>query len=102
MKYFIGFLATVGLIVLVFIMVIRGFSGNKEPKEQLVLADYVKSSMSVQLTVDGKVTADQDHAGYRIYVDRNIAKFEAYKGYQNTVTDTKTYANNDEAYAQFL
>jgi hypothetical protein len=102
MKYFIAFLATVGLIVLVFILVIRGFSGTKAPKDRLVLADHVTSSMAVQLTVDGEVTADQTHVGYRIYVDRNLAKIEIYKGYQNTVTDSKTYANNDKAYAQFL
>ena len=102
MKYFIAFLATVGLIVFVFILVIRGFSGTKEPKDRLVLADHVNSSLSVQLTVDGEVTADQTHVGYRIYVDRNIAKIETYKGYQNIVTDSKTYANNDKAYAQFL
>lgn len=102
MKYFLGFLATVGLIVLVFVLVIRGFSGGQEPADRLVLADHANSSMGVQLTVDGPVTADQTHVGYRITVDRHLAKIETYKGYQNSITNTKSYANNNTAYASFL
>jgi hypothetical protein len=102
MKYFLGFLATVALVIVVFILVIRGFTSNRTPKDAFVLADHTNSSMSVVLTVDGRVNADQDHQGYRILIDRNEAKLETYKGYQNQITDSKTYANNTEAYGTFL
>ncbi len=102
MKYFFGFLATVGLVILVFILVLRGFSGKSAPKDQLVLGDHANSSMTVELTVDGKVSADQNHFGYRISIDRHLAKIETYQGYQNSVITTKTYANNNAAYATFL
>lgn len=102
MKYFIGFLATVVLVVLVFVLVIRGFSGDGKKDERLVLADHANSSMSVQLTVDGPITADETHFGYRITVDGDQAKIETYKGYQNSTLETKTYTNNSSAYAAFL
>lgn len=104
MKYLLGFLASIVLIVLVFILVLRGFShsGSQKPKDQIVLAQHVATSMQVQLTVDGPITADQNHVGYRITVDRSQSKIETYQGYQNNVTQTKAYTNNQEGYEQFL
>ena len=102
MKYFLGFLATIVLVVVVFILVIRGFTADRTPKDILVLADQSTSSLSVQYTVDGPVNSQQEHVGYRIIIDKNEAKIETYKGYQNEITSTKTYVNNTDAYGTFL
>lgn len=103
MKYFFGFLASVGLIILVFILVLRGLSGGDEAKKtQIQLIDYANTDTAVQMTVDGRVTADQTHQGYRITIDRNEARIEVYKGYDNSIVDTKIYDNNQQAYATFL
>lgn len=105
MRYFLGFLVAIGLIVLVFILVLHGFSGgnkNKATKTQTALVDYATTNTTMQLTMDGPITADQKHQGIRISVGRSESKIELYQGYQNDVTLTKTYANNQDGYAQFL
>jgi len=104
MKYFFGFLAAVGLIVFVVVLIIRGFTGgsSKTSKNAIQLATYASTDVSVQMTVDGPITADQNHFGYRITVASSGNTIDLLQGYQNTVTSTKTYANNSDSYVQFL
>ncbi|HUC90275.1 MAG TPA: hypothetical protein VMR45_05730 [Patescibacteria group bacterium] len=102
MKYFLGLLSAITLIVIVFILVLHGFSGSSKPKNQITLTDYATSSTVVKLTVSGPVKADQNHQGYSITVGRDSNTIEVYQGYQNTVTQAKTYGNNSVAYADFL
>jgi hypothetical protein len=102
MKYFFGFLAAVGLIVLVFILIIRGFSGGSKEPQELDLSSYGNTDAAVRLTVEGPVVADQNHNAYQITIGRNTTKVETFKGYERTVLETKTYDNNEEAYETFL
>jgi len=102
MRYFLGFLAAIGLIVLVFILVLRGFSGGKQPANKAVLTDYASTETVMQLTLDGPVNADQNHERVRISVGRTINTIEIMKGYENKVVDSRIYPNNEEAYGNFL
>lgn len=103
MKYFLGFLAVVTLVVVVFIIVLRGFTGGGEkPPQQVNLMDYTNSQTVVKLTVTGPVTADSKHQGYRITVGRDASTIEIVQGYENNVVNAKTYPNNSAAYADFL
>jgi len=101
MKYFLGFLASIVLIVAVVVLILRGFSGG--PKKPVVqLANYASGDTTVELTVDGAVNADQTHQGYHITVNNTQAEIQIYQGYQNTITQTKTYTNNQSSYSTFL
>jgi hypothetical protein len=103
MRYFLGFLAAIGLIVLVFILVLRGFSGGgKPPVNKAVLSDYTSTETVMQLTLDGPVNADQNHERVRITIGRTINTIEIMKGYENKVVDSRIYPNNEEAYGNFL
>ncbi len=103
MKYFLGFLAVITLVVVVFIIVLRGFTGSAEkPKQQLNLMDYVNSQTVVRYTVSGPVSADPKHMEYRITVGRDASTIEVVQGYQNNVIKAQTYDNNTAAYADFL
>lgn len=102
MKYFLGFLIAIGMIVLVFFLVLRGFNGNSTPKNQSHLTDYTNSNTVMQLTMDGPITADQDHQAVRITVGQSETTIEIMQGYQGSVTQTKTYPNNQPSYAAFL
>ncbi|HUS25801.1 MAG TPA: hypothetical protein VMY99_00440 [Nevskiaceae bacterium] len=103
MRYFLGFLAAIGLIVLVFILILRGFSGNSNsPKRVAPLSDYATTNTVVQLTIDGPVVAEDLHRGVRITVGGSENRLEIYQGYQNNVIQSKTYANNEQAYGVFL
>jgi hypothetical protein len=102
MKYFLGFLAIVTLVVLVFILVLKGFSSQKEPTNVINLVDYANSTTVVRVFVEGPVIADQDHNSYRITVGRDANTIEVMSGYDYKVVSARTYANNSTAYADFL
>lgn len=105
MRYFIGFVAVVILVVGVFMLVLKGFSGNgndTKKKTEINLVDYSNSETVVKLVVDGPIVADENHRGYRITIGRDATTFEGYKGYDKSVFRAQTYANNTEAYANFL
>lgn len=104
MKYFLGFLVSIGLIVLVVVLVVRGFSGDNSSKDknQTVLSDYAGTDAVVQMTIDGPIVADQDHRAYRITVGRSQVTVEALKGYQYENIENKFFTNNQEAYNNFL
>jgi len=103
MKYFLGFLAVIVLVIVVFVVVLRGFTGNsRKPQQQINLMDYTNSQTVVKFTADGPVTADPNHYGYRITVGRDSSTIEIVQGYQNNVTQAQTYDNNTAAYADFL
>lgn len=103
MKYFLGFLAAVGLIILVCILVFRGLgNGNDGASQRDPLSDYANSDAIVRLTVDGPIVAEQQHNAYRITVGRSETRIETLKGYEYEIIETKTYENNQQSYTNFL
>jgi hypothetical protein len=101
MRYFLGFLVSIGLIILVFVLVLRGFGGKPEPTRN-PLTDYANSNTIVRMTVDGPIVADQQHQAYRITVGQSETRIETLQGYEYDAIDTKIYDNNQEGYANFL
>jgi hypothetical protein len=101
MRYLFGLLVTVGLIILVFILILRGFSGGPE-SSQAPLSDYANTDTLVRLTVDGRIVSEQDHRAYQITVGRSEVRVETLKGYEYEALETRTYQNNSESYNNFL
>ncbi|HSX34197.1 MAG TPA: hypothetical protein VLF62_00960 [Candidatus Saccharimonadales bacterium] len=104
MKYFIGFIGVVALIILVFVLIVRGFSGggSKNDKPQTDLSDYTNTSTVMRFTTEGPVTANQNYDEIRITVGRDASTVEVVNGYQGNVVKAKTYPNNSDAYGNFL
>lgn len=103
MRYFLGFLGIVALVIFVFVLVVRGFSGHSNaPKNQTVLSDYTNTSTVMRLSIEGPVTANQTYNEVHITVGRDANTIEIIQGYQGQVAKAKTYANNAEAYGNFL
>ncbi len=106
MKYFIGFLITVGLIVLMFFLIIRGFSGNKTTttttKSTAKAVNYANTNTEVTMNVRGRIIADQEHLSYKITVGRSAVQLNTYRGYDGQVIESRTYTNTQESYAEFL
>ncbi len=103
MRYLAGFLVAIGLLILVFILILKGFShsgGSKTP--QITLSDYANTDTVMQLTIDGPLTSDPQHHGARITIGQLQNTIQTYQGYQNTITSTKTYPNNQSSYNSFL
>lgn len=103
MKYFFGFLASIVLIILVVVLIVRGFSGNSKPEKiPDPLVSYANTSKVVEYTADSVVNADQQHKAMRIAVARDEVKIDIMTGYNDTVVQSRTYPNNQAAYAEFL
>lgn len=103
MRYIIGLLLGIGLIVLTFILIFRAFSGDNTPKQQQIdLNSYANTNAVVRLTMNGSVSADSTHQSIRITVGSDQVLYEQIQGYQGTLVQSKTYANNPNAFAVFL
>lgn len=103
MRYFIGFLVTIGLIILLIVLIFGG-GGNKTkvPTTSKPLITYADTDSEVSMTVGGPIRAQSEYREYKIAVNRDNVKFELIKGYQNDVIQSKTYDNNSNAYRNFL
>lgn len=103
MRYFIGLLLGIGLIVLTFILIFRAFSGDNTPLEQGVnLNDYATTNAVVRYTIDGQINSDQTHNRVRITVSKDTVLFEQIQGYEGKLIQSKTFPNNTQAYGTFL
>jgi len=101
MRYIFGFLVTIGLIILILVLLLRG--GTSSPTAKPVnLGDYLYSNATAQLIIDGPVVAEPNHREVQIDVTQNNVVFTLYQGYQQNVIRTQTYSNNQSAYAVFL
>jgi len=102
MKYFLGFLVSVGLIVGVFILILNGFKSDSPKLKQTALVDYASTSREMQYTMQGPVSADSIHQAIRITVGRDQTTIDIIKGYNDEVVNSQNYANNESSYAEFL
>jgi hypothetical protein len=101
-RYFIGFIVTIGLIVLLIVLL---FSGGSKPKATVTpktLTSYANTDATVRLTIDGPINAQQTHNQVQITVDREDAQFALLQGYNGSVIKSQTYANTENAYDAFL
>lgn len=101
MRYFFGFIFIVLLILITLILVIRGFHSHTTTSK-VDLAKYASTNTVMQLTEDGPITADQTHEGIRITVGQYADTIQVYRGYENNIIQSKSYASNQAAYAEFL
>lgn len=102
MRYIIGFLLAIGLLIFVFVLILRGGGDEATPQTQTKMIDYANSSVYVQFTIKGPVAADQTHNEARITVSNVESTMEVFKGYEGNLIRSQSYANNPTAYADFL
>jgi hypothetical protein len=103
MRYFLGFLVAIGLIILIIFLM---FSGGGKPKTLVTpktLDSYaVDTNAAVQLIIDGSINADQNHAEIQITIGSGAVVYEQIQGYQGTVVNQQSFANNQSAFAVLL
>ena len=103
MRYFIGFLITIGLLILLIMLLFRGGGDKpKVPTTTKTLDSYASTAAETILTTDGPVNANSIHKQVRITVSRDQVRYEQLKGYDGEITSTKTYDNTENAYKTFL
>lgn len=104
MRYFIGFLVTIGLIILLIVLLFTGGGGSnpEKPKTTKALSEYASTDAVVRLTIDGPIVADQDHQAVQITVGQDDVTYSQVQGYQGTVVKQQSFVNNQNAYSNFL
>lgn len=104
MRYFLGFLAAIGLVILVIILIVRGLGGghHQAVAPQASLVDYADTATVVRLTIDGRLDAEEKHRAVRVTIGRDLKQVEVIKGYQGDVISSQEYDNNHAAYTNFL
>ncbi len=101
MRFIIGVLITLGLIILVLVMLFHGGGKSTLPKT-LILSDYAHNDSVAKLIIDGPITSQQTHQELEIDVSSSNVNFTLYSGYQRNVVKSQSYDNNDDAYTDFL
>ena len=94
----------VGVVLFIIILVVLFGHGGKKPLINPVqpLPDYADTSATVSFTTQGIVNADELHRSIRITVSNSQMELDVLAGYNPTVIQSKTFANNVEAYSVFL
>jgi len=103
MRFFVGFLITIGLIVLVVVLLVRGGGGNATPSPAALNLDaYTTGTTTASLIIDSPIVAESNHREIKIDVTQNLVTYTQYQGYEQSPLDTRTFPNNSAAYAVFL
>lgn len=103
MRYFIGLIITLGLLVLLIVLILSD-GGGKPANKPLgkPLYEYASTDAQTILTIDGPINAESLHQQVRITVDNAEVTYEHIQGYQGNAVDTHIFANNQDAYDAFL
>jgi len=109
MRYFAIFLVFIALI-LFGIVIFGGNSGSKSNKSTSsssvqapkALPDYADTGAIVRLTTDGPINGDDIHRQIQLTVSSTTRTLDIIQGYQGTVIQTESFANNEPAYSAFL
>jgi len=106
-KYIVGFLAAVGLIVVVIVLLVRALvSGPGTPVAPSIvpadLASQADTATTVKLTLDSPITAPPLHHDITITVGRDETVLTISDGYNGNVVQSKTYGMSATAYRIFL
>ncbi|CAN5382533.1 hypothetical protein BH09PAT4_BH09PAT4_07890 [soil metagenome] len=101
MRYLIGLLVTIAVIIFVIIRLLSGGSSTPSGQTQ-ALASLATTDSVVRLTISNPVQASEKHREVRITVGRDLTDFALYKGYDESLVRTKTYSMNEASFANFL
>jgi len=105
MRYFVGFLIAIGLIILIIVLLFGGSGDSGKSKvatSSKTLASYANTDAEASMTIDGPVNADQDHRLLKVTVGQNSVVYQEFTGYNGQVIQEKTYHNTEASYATFL
>jgi hypothetical protein len=101
MRIFTFFVVAIALIVLILVIIIKSITGGPT-KPSINLNSYANTNAVAELLIDGPVSADQTHQQIDVKVSSTSTNFAILNGYQGQVATSKTFENNQAAFAVFL
>lgn len=106
MKYVLSVLGMIVFGVIAVILFSKTLNRTSQTAQQGTteknITDYINGKSDVQFTQYGQVVANENRRTLRINVSESQRKIEIIDGYQGTVSSSKTYNNNKEAYDVFM
>lgn len=103
MRYFIGFIITISLLIVLIVLLFSGGNDKaKVPTTSKTLTSYAVTDAEARLTIDGPINAESEHRQIQISVDNNRVLYTEIGGYNGNVINQKSFSNNTNAYRNFL
>jgi len=102
MRYLIGLLITIGLLVLLIMLIINSGSPKSKTPTVQPISSFSTTSAQTRLIIDGPITAEQNHQQVQIIVGQDAVIYEEIQGYNGTVVNSQTFANTQSSYYNFL
>ena len=108
MKYGLGVLAIIVIAFVAILLIVRqgpsstSTSTAKKKTTATSLLDYDNSESSVQLTIQGRLTGEDQHQSVRITVTQSKRTVEIINGYEDNIIKSQTFPNTPAAYTNFI
>jgi hypothetical protein len=100
MKFIMGALGVIFLVILVVVLITRG--GKGPDQRPLVLSEQAREGVSAVFTEQGQLVGQDQRRAIRITVNQNERRLEILTGYEEAVLSAQTYANTQSAFEAFL
>jgi hypothetical protein len=107
-KYALGVLGAIIVIVLAIILIFRRTPSSEVPnapkgtQQAVSVDDYADKDAQVAMTVDGPINAREDHRAIVITVSRTDRTLEVYQGYDRELLRRETFGNTEASYSTFV
>lgn len=104
MRYFLAFLVTIGLLIILIFVLFTGGGNDKAkvPTSKKTLVSYANTDAEASLLIAGPINANSLHERILITVNSSAVTYKAFRGYDGFVTRTERFANSENAYSAFL
>lgn len=102
MKYLIGLLVAIVVIIFIIIKLLTGGSNGPATVTPADLLSYAATSTEMRYTIENPVQAASTHREIEITVGRDETVFTLYRGYDQQVMTSKRYSTGQATYATFL
>lgn len=104
MRYIIGLFVTIALLVLLIVLIISGGNNKRQQVKQTAkeLSSYSTTDAEVRLVVGGPIKAIPTYQQVEITVGRDQVTYVQLTGYNGDVAVSKSYANTQNSYYNFL
>jgi len=103
MRYLIGLLVTIGLLILLIVLIITSAGNKSEVKTtSKTLSSYSTTNATTRAIIDGPINAIPVHQQIQITVGQNSVSYVQLTGYNGEVAVSRNYSNTQNSYYNFL
>lgn len=102
MRYLIGILVFIFLLIFLIIRLLSGGGGSEQKNLPPALISYANTDTTVRYIIDNPTQNDETHRDIIITVGKDAATLTITGGYNGNIISTESFTGNPNAYAAFL